>query len=255
MASKKLSGKVAIITGAGRGIGRSIALAFAEEGANLVLVSRNQSEIDRVADETAALGVDALAIRTDVSKESEVTAMVEKALARFHSIDILVNDAGVTGLHGLFTEIKTEEWDNMMNINVRGVFLCCRAVVPAMIKQREGNIINLSSGAGTKRRDDSFLSPTTSIAYSVSKFAVEGFTLALAAHLNRFNINVNAIRPGPTDTRMHASASPEMKARLRKPEQIRGVALFLATQGPMGITGESIDAAAWDKIYLDRGAR
>ncbi len=196
--------------------------------------------------------MNALAIRTDVSRESEVTEMVKKALTSFSRIDILVNNAGITGLRGFITEIKAEEWDQMMNINVRGIFLCSKAVVPVMVKQKEGNIINLSSGAGTKRRDDSFLSPVTSLPYSTSKFAVEGFTLALAAQLNRFNINVNALRPGPSDTSMHASASPEEKARMRKPDQVKTVALFLATQGPMGITGESIDATAWDKIYLSR---
>jgi len=254
MSPKKLSGKVAIITGAGMGIGRSIALAFAEEEASVVLVSRHQSDIDSVANEATALGANALAIRADVSQESEVTEMVNKTLSQFHRIDVLVNNAAVSGLRGLITEIKTEDWDRMMSINVRGMFLCSKAVVPVMIKQREGNIINLSSGAGILTKDDSFLSTRNSLPYCVSKFAVEGFTLVLAAQLNRFNINVNALRPGPSDTRAHASAPPELKAQLRKPDQVKAVALFLATQGPAGITGESILAASWDQIYPNRSA-
>jgi 3-oxoacyl-[acyl-carrier protein] reductase len=121
-----------------------------------------------------------------------------------------------------------------------------------MMRQKSGNIITMSSGAGRRTKEISFASPTRSLVYSVTKFGVEGFTLALASQVNKFHINVNALRPGPTDTRAHAGASPEKKATLRKPDQIKKVAVFLASQGPMGITGESLDAAAWDAIYLKR---
>jgi 3-oxoacyl-[acyl-carrier protein] reductase len=252
MNSRKLNGKVAIVTGAGRGIGRSVALALAEEGANVVIVSRNPSEMDRVAQEVKDLKVNMLAIKADVSQEREVEEMVKKTLAKFKGIDILVNNAGIPGPTEFITQIEIKDWDDTINTNLKGVFLCSRAVLPQMIEQKGGNIINISSGAGKRRKDDSFLSPSRSLVYSVSKFGVEGFTLALAAQVNKFNINVNSLCPGPTDTRFHATAPLEKRALMRKADDIKRVAIFLATQGPMGITGESIDADTWGKIYLSR---
>ena len=251
---EKLDGKVAIITGAGRGIGRSIALSLAAKGANVVLTARSQSEIDSVAKEAENFNGDALALKTDISQEVEVEAMVKQVLSRFNRIDILFNNAGVPGPTDFITDIRTEEWDRTININLKGIFLCARAVLPQMIKQKRGNIINVSSGAGRKDKEGSFLSPTRSLTYSVTKFGVEGFSLALAAQVNQFNINVNAISPGATDTRIHAAAPPERRAKMRKAEDIKSIAIFLASQGPLGITGESMDVSAWEKIYLNREA-
>jgi NAD(P)-dependent dehydrogenase (short-subunit alcohol dehydrogenase family) len=253
MNQNKLKGKVAIITGGGTGIGRSITLAFAEEGANVVVVSRNQSEIDAVAKEAAAFKVRTLSIRTDVSQRKEVEEMVKKTLSEFERIDILMNNAAVAGPTDFITQIKEEDWDSTININLKGMFLCAQAVVPQMIKQKSGNIINMSSGSGVKKKEDSFISPTRSLVYNVSKAGVEMFTIALAVQLNKFNINVNTLRPGTTDTRVHLSKSPEMRAKMRRPDDIKKVAVFLASQGPMDITGESIDAPTWGKIYLNRG--
>ncbi len=248
----KLEGKVAIVTGAGRGIGRSIALAFAEEGANIVAVARNVEEIDAVSREASAYRVGCLSIKTDVSRQEQIDEMIGKVLTAYGRIDILVNNAAVPGPTDFISQIKTGEWEETIDINLKGVFLCSRAVVPQMIKQGCGNIINVSSGAGKKMKEDSFLSPTRSIAYSVSKAGVESFTMALAAQVSKFNINVNALRPGPTDTQIHIGSPPERRARMRRPGDIKKVAVFMACQGPLGITGESIDAAAWEKIYLDR---
>jgi 3-oxoacyl-[acyl-carrier protein] reductase len=252
MTLRKLEGKTAIVTGAGMGIGRSIALAFAEEGANTVVVSRTQSDIDNVAREVLKLKAGSVAIRADVSIEEQVEEMVRRTLETFGRIDILVNNAVAHGPTDFITQINVKDWDNTIEVNLRGVFLCSRAVLPTMMKQKSGNIISMSSGAGRRTKEISFSSPTRSLVYSVTKFGVEGFTLALASQVNKFNINVNALRPGPTDTRAHAGASPEKKATLRKPDQIKKVAVFLASQGPMGISGESLDAAAWDAIYLKR---
>ena len=251
--TKRLEGQVAIVTGGSMGLGRSIALALAEEGANVVVASRHQSELDSVAREIAAFKVGSLAIRTDVTQKKEVDDMAGRVLSRFKRIDILVNNAATGGPTSFITEIKEEDWDDTLRINLKGVFLCIQAVVPQMIKQEKGNIINLSSGSGVKKRDDSFLSPTRSLVYNVTKAGVEMFTIALAVQLNKFKINVNALRPGPTDTRLHLNSPPERKAQLRKPDEVRQLAVFLAMQGPEGITGQSFDAATWNKIYLPRG--
>ena len=253
MSQNKLKGKVAIITGGGTGIGRSITLAFAEEGANVVVVSRNQSEIDAVVKEAAAFKVRTLSIRTDVSQRKEVEEMVKKTLSEFERIDILMNNAAVAGPTDFITQIKEEDWDSTININLKGMFLCAQAVVPQMIKQKSGNIINMSSGSGVKKKEDSFISPTRSLVYNVSKAGVEMFTIALAVQLNKFNINVNTLRPGTTDTRVHLSKPPEVRAKMRRPDDIKKVAVFLASQGPMDLTGESIDAPTWGNIYLNRG--
>jgi 3-oxoacyl-[acyl-carrier protein] reductase len=248
--SEKLRGKTAVVTGAGRGIGKSITLALAREGANVVVVSRTLSEIDKVAAEARDLKVKSLAIRADVSNEIEVELLLEKALATFGKIDILFNNAGIHGPSGHITQVKVEDWDKTIDTNLRGIFLCSKAILPQMMDRKEGNIINISSGAGRKKIEDSFLSPAGSLVYSVSKFGVEGFTLALAAQVNRYGINVNAIRPGWTDTSFHPA--PVTDRKMRKADDIGKIAVFLASQGPMGLTGMSIDAEAWEKIYLSR---
>jgi 3-oxoacyl-[acyl-carrier protein] reductase len=251
--NEQLKGKVAIVTGAGRGLGKCIVLALAEQGANVVLVSRSQSDLDAVSKEAGTFKVKSLPIRTDVSQETEVNRMVEQTLATFNRIDILFNNAAISGPTDFVTDIKTEDWDNVMNTNLKAYFLCARAVIPQMIKQREGNIINMTSGAGSLTKDQSFLTPTRSLVYSVSKFGVEGFTKALAGQLNQFNINVNALSPSPTETGVkHVNAPPAKKAIVRRPEQIKKVAVFMAVQGRNGITAETVYAPTWDKIYLTR---
>jgi len=252
MNQKKLEGKVAIITGGGTGLGRSITLAFAEEGASVVVVARNLTEIEAVAQEASSLKVKALPIRADVSKKKEVEEMVRKTLSEFERIDILMNNAGVGGPTDFVTEIKEEDWDSTIDINLKGTFLCVQGVVPQMIKQKSGNIINMSSGSGVKKKEDSFIAPTRSLVYNVSKAGVEMLTIALAVQLNPYHINVNALRPGPTDTRIHAKTPAEKRAKMRKPDDIKKVAVFLASQGPMGMTGESIDASSWEETYLIR---
>ena len=248
-----LKGKVASVTGAGAGIGKSIAMALAEAGVNVVLTARTQSEVDAAAQKAEKFNVKALSIPGDVSVEADVEALVAETLDSFKRIDILFNNAALPGPTGFITDIKTEDWDRTMAVNLKGMFLCARAVIPAMIKARAGNIINVSSGAGKRVKDGAFISQTRSMVYSISKFGVEGFTLALAGQVSEYNINVNALRPGATATRIHADKSEERRAKMRRADDVKKLALYLAAQGPMGITGESIDAATWDKIYKTRG--
>ena len=251
----KLKDKVAIVTGAGRGLGRSIAMAYAEEGASVVLVSRTESELKTVAEKAAKHNVPTLPLPADLTDEKQVKAMVTQTLERFGRIDVLMNNAGVSGPKDFITDIQTKDWDLVLNTNLKAVFFCCREALPQMIKQKDGNIINMTSGAGSRTRDQTFLAPTRSLVYSVSKFGLEGFTKALAAQVNRFNINVNALGPSPTDTKGQHKDGPAWKQRVvRQPDQIKKVAVFLACQGRLGITGESIYAPTWDKIYLNRDA-
>ena len=159
---QQLKEMVAIVTGGGKGIGRSIVLAYAEQGASLVVCGRNFSLLEEVSREVGEMGVSVLPVQTDVSVESEVDNMVERALKQFGKIDILVNNAGIAGPLGLITDISKEDWDEVININLAGVFLCSRAVLRHMMERGKGNIIHISSGAGKK------IKAVRSLPYTVS---------------------------------------------------------------------------------------
>ena len=191
----ELQDKVSIITGAGKGIGRAIANAYAREGAKLVLISRTLEDVEKVAQEITAFGLEPLPLSIDVSKPDEVNTMLESSIDKFGSIDILVNNAAILGPVGPFISNDMVEWAETFNINVTGLALCCKAVLPGMIKQNYRKIINLS-GAGVNR-----CSPTLS-AYGVSKAAVIRFTETLALELKGTNITVNALGPGQIDTQL-----------------------------------------------------
>jgi 3-oxoacyl-[acyl-carrier protein] reductase len=229
----KLEEQVAIITGGGRGIGRAIALTFAKEGAHIAVVARTESEIQAVAGEVRNLGKRAIAVKTDVSQESQVEAMVQKVMDEFGRIDILVNSAGVAK-HAHIPEIQTDVWDLTMNVNLRGVMLCTRVVYKHMIEQRSGYIINISSGAG-KRGSARYGT------YSTSKFGVIGFTQSLAAEGRQYGIKASVICPGPVATRMRAGNHPgEDPAKLMQSQDIADVALFLVTQPKRAYIGEVV---------------
>jgi len=249
----KLTDRVAIVTGGGRGIGKAIALAFAREGAHLVLSSRTLSEAQATAAEARAIGQRALAMKVDVSERQEVEAMVAAALAKFGGIDILVNNAAVQPPIGPLWENDPDEWLRAVLINLGGVFLCCQAVLPIMIRQGAGKIINLSGGGATSPRP--FFS-----AYAASKAAIVRLTETLAEEVKQHNIQVNAIAPGPVNTRMTeqvlaagSAAGEEILARTRReketggvpPERAAALALFLASDESDGLTGRLI-SAVWD---------
>ncbi len=218
----KLDGRVAIVTGAGRGIGRACAEMLAREGARLVLASRSAGELDEGVAAIESLGGQAIGVPTDVRDKAQVQHLVDAALDRFGQVDVLVNNAGVAR-HRYVLDISEEDWDLTFAVNVKGVFLCCQAVLPYMIARRAGKIINIASMAGL--RGSAWKS-----AYCASKFAVIGFTESLAAEVGRYGINVNTICPGPVATAMRARSYPfENPELLPQPDEVAKVALFLAS--------------------------
>lgn len=249
----KLKNKIAIVTGAGRGIGRAIALAFAKEEADLIVVSRTLSEVMETAKQTEDLGRQALALRVDVSKWEDVDNMVNLTLQKFGKIDVLVNNAGILGPVGTLAENDANQWIKTVNVNLIGTFLCCRAILPIMIKQRKGKIINLSGGGALYPR------PHFS-AYATSKAAVVRLTETLAEETKKFNIQVNAIAPGAIKTRLHdqvlaageaaggkaLAESRKVKEKGGTPAELPvGLAVFLASDESNGLTGRVI-SAVWD---------
>ena len=187
----RLADQVAIITGAGRGIGRAIALAYAKEGARLALAARTRSELEETAQQAEALGAATCVIPTDVTDQSEVERMVRQTQERYSAIDILVNNSGLAGPVGPLQDNDVEYWSRTIQVNVIGVFLCCRAVIPVMLSRGRGKIINLYGGRGRH---------TSS--YGASKVAVADMTETLALELEGRNIQVNALNPGSINTRM-----------------------------------------------------
>jgi len=231
----RLKNQVAIITGAGAGIGKAIALRYAAEGAKVVIAEINDRTGLETAQEIQAAQGDALFVHTDVAEEKDVRAMVEAALARHGRIDILVNNAGVliygkdTRLH----ELSTEVWDRTLAVNLRGHWLCSKYVIPGMMKQGRGCIINFASPTGLRGYDNL-------TAYSASKGGITGLTRAMVADYSRYHIRVNAIIPGTIDTPMNAVELSDEKmrqkliamapcGRLGTGDDVAGLAVFLAS--------------------------
>lgn len=196
---ESLKGKVALVTGAGKGIGKAIALALANEGVHVGLIARTPHDINAVAEEIKALGVRSSAVPADVSKIDKVNAAVEKIQSELGPIDILINNAGVATF-GKFLEIEPEVWEDMIRVNLFGVYYTTRAVLPKMIEKRSGDIINISSTAGRAG------SAVTS-AYSASKFAVFGLSESLMQEVRRHNIRVTAMAPSTVVTDLANSAN------------------------------------------------
>lgn len=240
----RLVDKVAIVTGSGMGLGRAYALGLAREGASVVCADIKYPEAQEVAAAIEGSGGVALGVDVDVSDQSRVEEMVRKTVDRFGRIDILVNNAGVCAevVRHPFTEISVEEWDRVMAVNVRGMFLCCRAVFPHMKSQGWGKIINVSSSTF-------FMPPSQVLHYVTSKAAVVGLTRALATEVGRFGIRVNALAPDLVPTEggkriasdaMH-QASIQARA-IRKellPEDLVGTVVFLASHDSDFTTGQT----------------
>jgi len=247
----KLENKVAIVTGASRGIGKAIAIALAKEGASVVVAARTEQEggrlpgtIHKTADEIRALGRRALAVRTDVTKEEEVAELVRKSLQEFGAIDILINNAGID-IPGKVLDIPIKRWDLVMAVNLRGTLLCTKAVLPTMVKRMSGNIINLSSLAGTRII-------ASDVLYGVSKAAIERFTLGLAEELKEYNIAVNALCPSFTDTEGFALLMPGVdRSGCQRPEMWGRYAVFLASKDASVLTGRVLSAEELAELGAD----
>ena len=235
----QLANQVAVVTGAGRGIGRAIALKFAAEGADVACVSRTAENSEKVAAEVRALGRKAWAVAVDVADSAAVGAAGEKILADAGRVDILVNNAGVTR-DGLLMRMSDEDWDVVLATNLRGAFLFTRAFSRNLIKQRSGRIINIASISG-------LLGNAGQANYSASKAGLIGFTKAVAREVASRGITVNAIAPGFVDTDMTAVLKEDMKKEVAKqipmntfgqPEDIALAALYLAGPGGRYVTGQ-----------------
>jgi 3-oxoacyl-[acyl-carrier protein] reductase len=246
----KLENRVALITGASRGIGRALALGFAGEGADLALVARTGTDLEKTAGDIRAIGRRALPITADVSGSGAVEQVVEKVVEEFGRIDILVNDAGRQPPIGSLVECNPEDWVQTIRVNLIGTMLCCRAVLLGMIERRQGKIINLSGGGATAPR------PNFS-AYAASKAAVVRLTETLAQEVKEFNIQVNAIAPGAINTKMleevlaagnSAGEVALSQAKRQKEsggdslEKVVALAVFLASEESGGLTGKLISA-------------
>ncbi|MFV5696077.1 3-ketoacyl-ACP reductase [Flavobacterium sp. LB3P122] len=203
-----LKNKNALITGAGKGIGKAIALALAKEGVNVILVARTQEEIDSVAAKARSLRVKALAITADVADMNSVNAAVAKALAEFGTIDILINNAGIAAF-GKFLELEPTDWERIIQVNLMGTYYITRAVLPNMIERQMGDIINISSTAGLSGN-------ALTSAYSASKFAVLGLTESLMQEVRKHNIRVTALTPSTVATEM----AKDLKLTDGNPEKV-----------------------------------
>ena len=226
------------MTGGGGGIGRGIALEFASAGVHLVLADVNGQRARRVAREMEKLGVSSIAVATDVSKVQHVDRLVRVTMERFGRIDILVNNAGILLVRRL-SETSVDEWDEVMDVNLKGCFLCSRAVAKEMMKQRSGRIINISSLAAIRAV------PETS-AYSAAKAGVSILSQVLAVELAPFGINVNSIMPGTIDTPMVAGRlTPDTPkviplGRIGKPADVAKAVRFLASEDSSFVTGTTL---------------
>lgn len=227
--------KIAIITGAGRGVGRATAQLFAQKGAQVVLFSRTQSHLDETAASITRAGGKALAITGDVAQEEDVQKLFQVARATYGHVDILVNCAGMVAVRP-FVEMDVATWDAVIAVNLRGTFLCCREAFRCMSEQKRGVIVNISSLSGVKGVEKF---PGLS-AYNVSKSGVAGLTEILAVEGKPYNIRVCAVSPGAVDTEMLRQAAPHLKAGMT-PEDMAEMLLFLADDSGRMLNGSNIE--------------
>jgi NAD(P)-dependent dehydrogenase (short-subunit alcohol dehydrogenase family) len=224
-----LKDKVTLITGASQGLGRALALAFAREGARVVVNARSEESVGPVAREVEDTGAEVLAVAADVSKGADAERLVDETANHFRSIDVLINNAGLLGPRVVIEEYPEDEWRRVIDANLTGPFLVSRAAIPHL--SAGGSIINVVSGVSVEGRAEWG-------AYSVSKFGVEGLTQILAAELKQSGVRVNAVDPGGMRTDMRAAAYPEEDPQTRiPPEENTAVFLYLASDESKDVTG------------------
>ncbi|SHJ95702.1 3-oxoacyl-[acyl-carrier-protein] reductase [Paramaledivibacter caminithermalis] len=238
-----LSGKTAIITGGSRGIGKAIAIKLAEKGANIVVnYTSNSNKAEEVVEEIKKMGREALAIKADVSNSEDVKNLVKEVEKNFSSIDILINNAGITR-DTLLIRMKDDDWDKVMDVNLKGTFLCTKLVGKKMMKQRSGKIVNITSVVG-------IIGNAGQTNYSASKAGVIGFTKSSAKELASRGVNVNAVAPGFIETDMTEKLSEEVVknysksiplGKMGKPEDVANVVAFLCSEESDYLTGQVIN--------------
>lgn len=241
MGGKRLEGRVAVVTGGSRGIGRAVATSLAEDGASVVVSGRDAARVEAEAKELEALGIPVLAVAGDVGKREDVDRLVDLARERFGRIDILVNNAGITR-DALLVRMKDADWDQVLDVNLRGAFLMIRAVAKVMMRQRGGRIINIASAAGA-------MGNAGQVNYSAAKAGLIGLTKAAARELAHWGILVNAVAPGLIDTDMTAGLPAEAREallaqiplkRIGVAREVAEVVRFLAGDGASYVTGQVI---------------
>jgi 3-oxoacyl-[acyl-carrier protein] reductase len=238
----ELGGKTAIVTGAGRGIGRDISLRLAEEGCNLALVSRTGKQLEKVKEEIECINSKAIIFPGDISEKGSISKIIEETMEHFNSIDILINNAAVL-FPSDFMEITEEEWDKTMNINLKSAFLLSQKILKIMVKRKSGYIINISSTAALEV-------PPGIAAYGISKLAMVGLTQAMYEVGKDFGVKVSAIYPGMTDTEMLRGFSPPVDPeKWMRPEDISDCVIFLLKQSDRMVIKDIIPwARRHDKI-------
>lgn len=242
--AQSLAGRVAVVTGAARGIGRAIALALAAHGASVVVNYRERArDAEQVVAAVRVVGGDAVAVQGDVADATAAGNVVAAAMDRWGAVDILVNNAGMA-MYGLLVDTTVEQWDRLMAVHLRGAFNVTRAVLPSMIRRGHGRVINIASVWGQ-------IGAANEVAYSTAKAGLIGFTRALAKEVGRGGITVNAVAPGVIDTDMLADLSTEDRAaladatpvgRLGRPEDVAGIVVYLASPAGAFVTGQVINA-------------
>jgi len=238
---QKLSGKVALITGGSRGIGKAIAVAYARQGARVFICARGEGDLARTVNEIRDAGGEISGLAGDIGKAQDARRIVAAAVERYGRTDVLVNNASLLGSRVTIADYPITDWEEVVRVNLTGVFLLTQQVLQVMIQQRQGSIINVSSGVGRTGK-------ARWGAYACSKAGLEGFTQVLADELKDSGIRVNSVNPAATRTAMRAEAYPdEDPLTLPAPEEIMPIFLYLASDESVGVTGKALDAREWMK--------
>jgi NAD(P)-dependent dehydrogenase (short-subunit alcohol dehydrogenase family) len=234
-----LTGRVALVTGGSRGIGKAVAAAFARAGAGVFVCAKREGELNRAIRDIRDAGGEIDGLAGDVGQRDDVRCIAEAAAERYGAIHILVNNASLLGARDPISTYPASVWEEVIRVNLTGPFLMTQEILKTMLPQGRGSIINVSSGVGR-------VGKANWGAYAVSKFGLEGFTQMAAEELRETGIRVNAVNPGPTRTEMRAHAYPdEDPMQLPTPDDVVPVFLYLASDDSTGITGQSLDAQEW----------